>query len=403
MARVLLGWELGANRGHWVPLKALAKALQDDGHEVVVAAEQPAQFVDLTDIPVLQAPIWPGLLGAAPAPGLIPPVNMADILMGLGLSVPGVLTGLIRAWEAILSHIRPDVVIADYAPALSCATRGRIRTISYGTGFCQPPPEMKEFPDLLRLSQHADPQPILDMINGELKASEREQVTAPPAIFVTDENVVACFAEFDPYRRWRQGPFALPHMAPLAAIPDAPGDEIFVYFHRADGGTAKLWDALASAGRKARIFIAQADGNNHSNLRDYGFIVEPNPLSWDIIAKRSRIVISHGGLGFTSGALAMGLPHIVVPHDLEKIVTGLTVRKLGIGDCMMPSDPTDAMRDRVQTAYRNEQLGAKTMAASAVIRKRIGRHTDRNDVSIIRRLISSGDNKDMAIIKRAAA
>jgi rhamnosyltransferase subunit B len=403
MARILLGWELGSNRGHSMPLKALAKALQDDGHTVTIAAQQPAQFVDLIAIPIFQAPIWPGLLGVAPDSGPIPPVNMADILMSLGLSVPGALAGLIRAWEAILSQVRPDVVIADYAPALSCATRRRVRTISCGTGFCQPPAEMEKFPDLLKLSHHVGPLLILDLINDELIAAGRAKVSAPPAIFATDESVVACFAEFDPYRRWRQGQYALPHMSPLAALHDASGDEIFVYFHRADGGSANLWEGLAATGLKTRVFIAQADRNNHSALRDRGFVVESKPLSWEVIVKRSRMVISHGGLGFTSGALVMGLPHLVVPHDLEKIVTGLTVRKLGIGECMMPGDPPDVMRDRVQMAFRNATLVEKTGAASTLIRKRLGRYAGRDDLSVIRQLVASRASMATAATEKVAA
>jgi rhamnosyltransferase subunit B len=403
MARILLGWELGGNRGHSVPLKALAKALQADGHEIVIAAQQPAQFVDLEEVTVLQAPIWPGLIGAAPAPGPIPPVNMADILMGLGLSVPGALTSLIRAWDAILRQVRPDVVIADYAPALCCATRGRVRTMSYGTGFCQPPAEMDEFPDLLRLSHHADPVPLLDIVNNELVQAGRSKVTSPPAIFETDDAVVACFAEFDPYRRRRKGGYALPHMAPLAPLYDAPGAEIFVYFHRADGSATKLWDALATTGLKTRVFIAQADRSSYPELSDRGFIIEPTPLPWDLIAKRSRMVISHGGLGFTSGALAMGLPHVVVPHDLEKIVTALTVRRLGIGECVMASELPDVISDHVKAVFENALFGETTRVASTVIRDRIARHAGRDDLWIIRRLVSGQEGQAMVKVARAAA
>ena len=403
MARVLLGWELGGNRGHSVPLKALARALQDDGHDVVIAAQQPAQFVNLTSVTVLQAPIWPGLLGTAPQQGPIPPVNMGEILIGLGLSVPGALTGLIRAWDAIIRQVRPDVVIADYAPALSCTTRGRIRTISAGTGFCQPPADMDAFPDLLRLSHKAHPEPILDIINHELAAAGRAKVDTPAAIFAADAQVVACFAEFDPYRRWRKTSYVTPHMAQLAPIPDALGIELFVYFHRADGDATNLWDALAAKGLKTRVFIAQAERSGHAALRNRGFIVEPEPLSWALIAKRSRMVISHGGLGFTSGALAMGLSHVVLPHDLEKIVTGLTVKKLGNGDCVMPSDKPDLIVDRVQTAFESSQLHDKTRSASKVIRERIGRHAGRDDVTIIRKLISDREDPAMAKDERAAA
>jgi rhamnosyltransferase subunit B len=403
MARILLGWELGGNRGHAEPLKALASALTDDGHSVVIAAKEPARFSVFSLCTVMQAPIWPGLLGAAPAQGPIPPANMADILFSLGLSLPGAFASLIRSWDAILGHVRPDVVIADYAPALACATRGRIWTISVGSGFCQPPADMEVFPDILRLSHKAATPPLLEIVNNELTAAGRDKVAAPPAIFATDNAILACFAEFDPYRRWRNGNYALPHMARLAPLPNGCGDEVFVYFHRADGSSADLWNALAATGLKTRVFIAQADRGYHSALSDRGFIVETKPLSWDLIAERSRIVVSHGGLGFTSGALAMSLPHIVVPHDLEKIVTGLTVRKLSVGECCMLLDHREAVVERLSTAHQNAQLRENTRSAASIIRDRIVRHVGRDVVAIIRRLITQAGARAMQMIDGVAA
>ena len=132
MARVLLGWELGGNRGHAEPLKALATALIADGHYVVIAAKEPARFAGFEACVVMQAPIWPGLMGIAPASGPAPAANMGDILVGLGISMPGTFASLIRSWDAVLTGLRPDVVIADYAPALACATRANPGRSLYG-------------------------------------------------------------------------------------------------------------------------------------------------------------------------------------------------------------------------------------------------------------------------------
>jgi rhamnosyltransferase subunit B len=403
MARVLIGWELGGNRGHSVAAIALTKALQEDGHTVIIAAQQPVQFVNVTGVTVLQAPIWPGLIGATPATGPTPPANMADILIGLGLSVPGALTSLIRGWEAILRQACPDVVIADYAPALLCAARKRVRTISYGNGFCQPIADMDEFPDLVALSDKVHQTPITDLINDELRAAGCATVVSAPGIFSADECVVACLAEFDPYRQWRKTPHAQPHMAPLTAMPDLPGDEVFVYFHRADGSATKLWDALALTGLKTRVFIAQPDRHTYPNLRERGFIVEPQPVQWGLIAKRSRIVISHGGLGFASGALAMGLPQIVMPHDLEKIVTALTVRKLGIGECIAPSSKPERISDCVRASYQNRELARKAKESSRVVRARVTRQPERNDIRVVRNLVSDKNVRTTATCEEIAA
>lgn len=321
----------------------------------------------------------------------MPAVSMGNILFDLGLSVPGAFTGLIRAWSKMLAQIRPDIVIADYAPALSCATRGRVRTIALGNGFCQPPADMANFPAILELSKKSVPEPLLDVINSELRAAGCSKVANAPAIFSTDDTVIACFAELDPYRKWRKDAYALPHMPSLAPVVDELGDEVFVYFYKADGEATKLWDILASTGLKTRIFIAQAHRDNYPALRERGFVVETEPMSWKLIGKCSRMVISHGGLGFTSTAMMMGIPQFVVPYDLEKIVTGLTVRKLGVGDCAMLYDDPNSVAERVLAVNQDKQIRSKARSMAKSIHECINDNNQRDDVSVVRALLVNGE------------
>jgi UDP:flavonoid glycosyltransferase YjiC (YdhE family) len=384
----MLGWELGGNRGHAEALKAIALALIADGHDPVIAAKEPLRFTGFDACPVMQAPIWPGMLVpvAAHRPG--PPVSMADILTGLGILLPGALASLIRSWDAVFGAFRPDVVIGDFAPALFTAARGRIRTISTGSGFCQPPADMSELPDLLRASQAAPSQPLLAAINAELAATGRTALAAAPELFAADHIVVSSFAEFDPYRRWRKSSYAMPSLAPLAAIPEQPGDEVFVYYHRADPASLPLWEALAKTGLTIRTFVGQPSADGHAALTALGILVERNPLSWEAIASRSRVVVSHGGLGFSSGAVAMGLPHLVLAYDLEKILTGLAVRQLGAGDTIMPHLRERDATEQLLKLYADERLRNKTRAAAVGMQERIAHDAGQDDVTVVRRLVA---------------
>src|ERR1700712_3833915 len=141
MARILIGWELGANRGHIARIAQTAGILRASGHEVALALQQVGSlgiYRDVT-IPIFQAPVWPRLLLSAAVAPHGPVSTMVDILCRLGLEMPGTLAAIVSAWDAILTHWQPDIVVADFAPGLLCAANGRTMTVSTGTGFGQPP------------------------------------------------------------------------------------------------------------------------------------------------------------------------------------------------------------------------------------------------------------------------
>src|ERR1700712_2068030 len=110
MARVLIGWELGANRGHISRIAPVAAKLRALGHEVAFALQQ----VDAlgasrdTSIPIFQAPLWPRLLASAAAPPRGNVSTMIDILSRLGLDKPGTLAAVMSGWDAILEAWKPD-------------------------------------------------------------------------------------------------------------------------------------------------------------------------------------------------------------------------------------------------------------------------------------------------------
>ena len=130
MARILFGWELGANRGHIERLLPMARRLLDSGHEVALALQQ----IDCAGldrdprITLWQAPVWPRLLINNLQDGSRRVATMGDILAQLGLDRPGCLAAMISSWDAIFAAFRPDVIVADYAPALLAARRISLTT-----------------------------------------------------------------------------------------------------------------------------------------------------------------------------------------------------------------------------------------------------------------------------------
>src|SRR5262249_12877698 len=74
---------------------------------------------------------------------------------GAGLADADALQMLLAAWDRLFALVKPDVVVADYAPAATLAARTRLPVILVGTGFTVPPAELYHFPLLHRAAPPA--------------------------------------------------------------------------------------------------------------------------------------------------------------------------------------------------------------------------------------------------------
>jgi hypothetical protein len=332
MARILLGWELGANRGHAVRLAGLAKHLRAHGHEVVFAVRRlDAMYAErMPDAEIWQAPVSPRMLTGSSVAYDGAPAGMADILARLGLDDALIVTAMLAGWRRLFAAIRPDIVVGDFSPFLLLAARGRLPTISIGTGFSSPPDNLPAFPALLENVAGVDQRTLLDAVNAGLAGSGDGPVAALPGMFAVDRPIVATFAELDPYADARATPLALAEsIDPMAKGGD--GDEVFAYLPEGMPADSPLWAGLAMSKLKVRVHIARANADLQSAVAAHGLIVEPVPIAFANIAARSRLLLSHGGHGFVAAGMAAGLPQVVCHYDLEKLTHGVALARAGLG------------------------------------------------------------------------
>lgn len=363
MARVLIGWELGGNRGHLARIAPVAAMLRAAGHEVALAL----QHVDAlgpdrdTRMILFQAPLWPGLI--FPTPLTAPVSTLTDILCRVGLDRPGVLAAMVSAWDAILAGWRPDIVIAEFAPALLCAARGRVRLVTSGTGFVQPPSTLAVMPRLNGPPGH-DEVMLLDTIDADLRSVGRAPLPALPALFAADHHLIEAFRETDPYRESRSDDLCVPRLA--ADLPaTGGGDEIFAYGFAQSEGADRLWNALAMTNRPCRACIPDASPMMIEQCARAGIVVHTRPVPWSDIVRRSRIVVSHGGQGMICSALIAGVPHVVVYHDLEKRLNGEAVAALGLGVALARYRiDVAALAAALAAAYDDAALASRAAAAA---------------------------------------
>ncbi|TNF37887.1 MAG: hypothetical protein EP329_01965, partial [Deltaproteobacteria bacterium] len=145
---VLLAQELGMGLWHARLLAAIARALEERGLRCLFALADPvlARPVLRPDDLVLPAPVY------VPAGGVVPAGvstrSFADILGACGWVDPAVVGALMKSWDALLALARPAVVVADHAPTLLLAARGRLPRVSVGLGFTTPPATLEGYPAL---------------------------------------------------------------------------------------------------------------------------------------------------------------------------------------------------------------------------------------------------------------
>ncbi|MDB5663442.1 MAG: hypothetical protein JWN59_1780 [Sphingomonas bacterium] len=384
MARVLLGWELGAGTGHSSRLRRIGARLSADGHQPIYVAQ------DIGAMPpgeVWQAPLWPAQLTILARPSTTTPATMGDILVALGLREPSALAVLIGAWDRLLAAIRPDVVAAEFAPALMLAAAGRVPVLGLGTAFGLPPADMDAFPSLTGAPALHDEAVLLADVNAALRANGRTPIAALPRIFTATRELAAAFAEFDPYRAWRKAPHgapALPGAIPLAG-PDR--DELFIYMNGSQTRPGAFWQGLALSGMKVRIHDPRLSEADRALLRSAGFLVEDRPIPFADVARRSRLLLSHGGLGFATSALLAGLPQILIPFDIEKRLIARAVTDLDLGVEMQIGTVTAGQfAAALRHVAADEALLARSRAAAPHFRARVTANSEGQAADLLAKL-----------------
>jgi rhamnosyltransferase subunit B len=373
MASVLIGWELGAGRGHLVSMRLMAEALVARGHKVTLAAQRLDVGVTMPpSVAMVQAPVWPGLLSSVGA-GQGRVATIADVLARVGLGRQGVLAGVIAGWEGLIATTGADAVIADYAPGLLMAARGRLPSVSTGPGFQVTPADADPLPRLGGGEPGHDEAALLDTIDAELRSAGRDPLPRLAALFTTDAPLIASFPELDPYRRdGSNARFIAPGLDGVPQPGAGQGDEVFVYANSVLQTNEPFWRALAATRLPVRAHVPGIDTRLRTAIAALGIKVEPRPEPMDRIVARSRLNINHGAHGIICAMLLGGVPQIMLPLDLEKRLHSEAVARIGLG--LMPTANEDAipqLADLIRSAYDDVAMAQRARDAAPAFSARM--------------------------------
>ena len=386
MARILLGWELGGNSGHARRLAGIARRLLARGHDLTLAVQRPDALRVARDlegrVAIRQAPVWPGLWRHGGVPPAGPPASFGDVLGNLGLTDSGAIEYLLRAWDGLLADTAPALVVADFAPLLLLAARGRAPRVAVGTGFTVPPADGPAFPPFTPgTSPRFEEALLLAVAARALARLGWPPLERLPALMEAEAPLPGVFDVLDPYHG-RRTDAVLPPCLSDDPGEAAGGEALFAYLPGLVAGSS-AGQALAEAARVGFKVGLHAPGMADADaavLANAGVGLLSQPLPMAAIARQARVLVCAGGQGMVSAALAAGLPLVVAPSNIEQELTTAALVRAELGQRLVTPDD-------IVAAARDEAFAMRARAARGRFAVRAGAYED-NVVARIEQLLA---------------
>jgi len=365
LSRVLLAWEIGAGYGHVQKFRPLAQALQAKGMQPVAVVRDLAAASEVLspyDVPVLQAP----MLGFDPKILKGRDVNnYADILLIQGYGNTKFLSGVIDGWCSLIELIKPELIVADFAPSATlAATITGVNKLFYGVPYVTPS----------KSSPHPSLRPWLNVPKSQLKASEKRVVNTinvvlrrkgTPAIqglselFDTNEIYHCGLPEFDPYGP-RDGCI---YTGPLGGFENAAtpqwakgeGKKILAYLHADHPQLSNLIKICRINDLRLLIYVPGYSGKDHLNVVDDSVRFSSGPIDFQRGLTQANLVIS-GGAATLTHALLNGRPILAFPMQLEQRLFAYHAKQLGVGEAVSPWSKPDMLEGLLLAALNSTRL-----------------------------------------------
>ncbi|MCI1191407.1 hypothetical protein MOJ79_06090 [Calidifontimicrobium sp. SYSU G02091] len=352
MARVLFAWELGSGLGHLQRITAVARALQERGHPVSIAARDLSAVSRVSRrgdrFLWIQAPIW-----LAPLRERFVPRGHCDLLAHHGFLDAAGLIGLVGGWRSIFAATQPDLLVADHAPVSLLACRGGdLRVATLGTGHAHPPamspmPWFEEVSASDRQAAAAREAQVLATANRVLQAVGQPAMAQMHELYATDACWLACWPSLDHYPERPAyagrpapvyvGPIVEEEGGEVVAWPPGDGPRVFAYL-RTDHPTATtVLHALAGLRCRAVVVLSGGSPDAQPVTTARHVAVRTVPLATGPMLDTCDVVVGHGGMGLTSSALQAGRPLLLCPTQGEQRATARRLAAQGAAIAVEPN------------------------------------------------------------------
>jgi UDP:flavonoid glycosyltransferase YjiC (YdhE family) len=329
-ARVLLAWELGGNLGHVTAMLALAKELRERGHRPVFALR------DLSNALLLareRFAFFPAPGRASPArKGVYP--SYAAMLAGEAFPSANGAVAAALAWRSIFRAVRPEVLVADHAPAALLAARGLgFRVATFGAPFAVPIASCP-LPVFGKQDAEAEEEKLLKRLNAALTALRAPKLDAASDLYRVDATMVRALPETDCFAPRPSEDYVSAQPADAGeALPEWPaakGAKVLVYLKSGPW----LWpvsEALAARDASAVAYIPGLDDKAAAKLERPGLVVARQLCKFSELTEQSDLVLCHASHGTVAGSMLAGKPLVMMPTYVEQLLTSARVVAAGAG------------------------------------------------------------------------
>ncbi|SEQ08453.1 UDP:flavonoid glycosyltransferase YjiC, YdhE family [Faunimonas pinastri] len=383
MATVLLAYEFGAGLGHLNRLSAVAARLRGS-HRLVFALPDMSLAAGLRrdfgdDAEIREGVHWPPPTDANARK--IPTHTFADVIRLFGFDDVERLVGNAERWLTLLAEVKPDLIVADFAPTLRLASGGRIPTIIVGNGYTVPPgsqplPRLRPWETVIPPLSRAHEGRLLGGVNEARARLKGAAVDHFADLFQGEETFVCTIAEFDPYGDRRQAPvlwpFNIPAVESGGPLSERQGPAAFAYFQRNHPALGQVMASLSALGRRSEIYVQGADPVEMAKGAGRSVGIHRRPADFGKVLPSSGVLIHHAGLGTASAGLMAGIPQIVLPVNLEHTLTARGLALFGVATHLPLPPQLDApkLTSAFARALEDGQMQAAALDAAAELHRR---------------------------------
>lgn len=364
MTRWLFATELGGGLGHLMRMRRLARTLVGPADRLTIFASDgnAARAIfgaraDIRPVPVLS------LLRAQPRAGF------GGILDAFGFGDPARLLATTAEWRRLFARIRPDVLIADFAPFATFAARGMVPTAVIGSGFDLPPVDRPRFPSFMTGEQAGTEARLLQAARHVADRVGAPRPTSLPQAVGGDQRHLIGLPWLDPFMGRRREPALGPIGARPPLVPAPATARIFAYADPIAPSFTALIHALTRLRVDTALYWRGGQPAIRPLLADQGFTLFDAPPDPATELPVATLVISHGGAGLMADALFAGRPHLCLPFHREAEMNAHALETLG--SAVLPRDQhAETLYWTIRAALEDVPLRDRALTLGAAIHDR---------------------------------
>jgi len=372
MARILIGWELGAGLGHVSRLRKIARALAERGHHPIFAVRNLVESWSLLKddgFTVVQAPMPNASPRSVKSPWRA--AGLSDIFVMQGFDRPGDIYPVVMAWQHLFDLYRPALAISDYSPMMCLAAFGSVPMVIIGDGFTVPPSHLDEIPKIRPNVEETAPQ--ADVVAAMAEVQLRRGRPAPESfsqLFECESTWVCTFPELDPFKAHRLKPAVGPFDAPPAPLPP-PNERRFFAYLGTDYKKFKIASkGIAEIGLPGEVYVRRASPKTVKVFEDNGIHVHKQPASMVDTLRKCSVIIHQGGIGTTEVSLAIGRPQVILTTHLEQNLNGSAVERQGTGVRVTGNYESEAIGEAVHKVHDEPSYVERAQIVANALHKR---------------------------------